>query len=339
MRERYRVDREGQSYDLTDQGAPGGPAQARLEPAAGGNVVRYRVTPPAGGQAVDVFLPPQGPVGLGAAGYGAGNPILFPFPNRVRGGRYTFEGQGYQLDVNEPGRQNHIHGLVANAPWRVEGHGADSQGGSWVRAAVDLGEGSGVARGYPFPCRLAVTTRLHEGALTQEIAVQNTGTGRLPMGFGTHPWFPATLGDAREATLVRVPGERYWRLNDLVPTGETVPVEEQGGRMDLRAWRALDGLDLDDVYTAVVRRPDGWSEAGIRYPDAGLEVRVEAGPEFREWVIYAPTQRAVICLEPYTGTTDAVNLQPKGVDAGLIVLEPGATWRGTIRTSLRRAEG
>ena len=64
---------------------------------------------------------------------------------------------------------------------------------------------------------------------------------------------------------------------------------------------------------------------------------MEASPEFREWVIYAPTERPVVCLEPYTGTTDAVNLQPRGVDAGLVVLDPGATWTGTIRTSLREA--
>ena len=126
--------------------------------------------------------------------------------------------------------------------------------------------------------------------------MRNTGPGRLPMGFGTHPWFPATIGGApRAATEVRVPGKRYWRLEELVPTGETVPVETApAGReeFDLRAWNALDGNAYDDVFTALVRRPDGWSEAGIRYPNAGLELLVEASPVFREWVIFAPTERA-----------------------------------------------
>jgi aldose 1-epimerase len=70
----------------------------------------------------------------------------------------------------------------------------------------------------------------------------------------------------------------------------------------------------------------------------GLELLVEASPEFREWVIYAPAARPVVCLEPYTGTTNAVNLQAQGVDAGLVVLEPGGTWSATIRTSLRRVD-
>jgi aldose 1-epimerase len=183
---------------------------------------------------------------------------------------------------------------------------------------------------------LVVTTVLVNGALAQEIGVQNSGPGRLPMGFGTHPWFPAALdGGERAATEVLVPANRYWELERLVPTGRTLAVEAQPNQYDLRRWTALGGREFDDVFTDLARRADGWSEAGIRYPNAGMELIVEASPEFREWVIYAPNARPVICLEPYTGTTNAVNLQPQGVDAGLVVLEPGATWRGSIRTSLR----
>jgi aldose 1-epimerase len=340
MTARYQVaEEEGGAFRLTDGEAR---SSARIVPALGNNVLEWRVQPEGFDAPIDVFLPPAAPGAVGAGGYGAGNPILFPFPNRVRDGRYTFDGQAQQLDVNEPGRNNHIHGLVARAPWQTEDRGADASGGAWHRAAVDLQALPDVPRQYPFPCRLTVLTRLLDGALVQEVSVRNTGPGRLPMGFGTHPWFPATIGDApRAATEVRVPGARYWRLAGLVPTGETVPVTTAPagapeGSFDLREWKALDGNAFDDVFTALVRRPDGWSEAGIRYPNAGLELRVEASPVFREWVIYAPSERPVVCLEPYTGTTDAVNLQPRGVDAGLVVLEPGATWEGTIRTSLRR---
>lgn len=336
MAPRYRVIREGETTVLVDEALP---ATARIAPARGNNVFQFQVTPPGGSRAaqpVDVLLPPSGPDGLGASGYSAGNPILFPFPNRVRGGKYTFEGREHQLALNEAARGNHIHGLVSKLPWTVEDSGADPQAGAWERAAIALGDEPEQATQYPFPCRLSVTTRLQEGVLIQEISVLNRGAGRLPMGFGTHPWFPAALsGGQREATEVRVPGNRYWRLENLVPTGETVPVEADGAKFDLRQWHALDGDSYDDVFTAVARRPDGWSEAGIRYPDAGLQLLVEASPEFREWVIFAPTERPVVCLEPYTGTTNAVNLQGQGVDAGLVVLEPGATWSGTIRTSLR----
>lgn len=336
MAERYRVSREGDTTVLVDEALP---ATARIAPARGNNVFQFQVTPLGGPRAqepVDVLLPPAEPDGLGASGYSAGNPILFPFPNRVRGGKYAFEGREHQLAVNETARGNHIHGLVSKLPWTVEDSGADPQAGAWQRAAISLGDDPQLASQYPFPCRLSVTTRLQQGVLIQDIAVLNRGAGRLPMGFGTHPWFPATLdGGDRQATEVRVPGNRYWRLESLVPTGETVSVDANGTKFDLRQWHALDGNSYDDVFTAVARRADGWSEAGIRYPNVGLQILVEASPDFREWVIFAPTERPVVCLEPYTGTTNAVNLQDQGVDAGLVVLEPGATWSGTIRTSLR----
>ena len=107
------------------------------------------------------------------------------------------------------------------------------------------------------------------------------------------------------------------------------------GKFDLRDWHALDGNEYDDVLTDVDGGTDGWTEAGIRYTDRGLQIIVEASPEFRHWVIFAPLGRPVVCLEPYTGTTNAVNLTNEGVEAGLVVLGSGEEWKGTIRTSVR----
>ena len=46
---------------------------------------------------------------------------------------------------------------------------------------------------------------------------------------------------------------------------------------------------------------------------------------FRELVVYTPPGRGdVISLEPYTQTIDAINLQARGVAAGLRILGHGA---------------
>src|SRR5688572_28617576 len=49
---------------------------------------------------------------------GSGIPILFPFPGRIPGTTFTWEGKQYQL---EPGDAlgNAIHGFVLRRPWRV----------------------------------------------------------------------------------------------------------------------------------------------------------------------------------------------------------------------------
>jgi aldose 1-epimerase len=35
-------------------------------------------------------------------------------------------------------------------------------------------------------------------------------------------------------------------------------------------------------------------------------------------------------VEPYTCITDAINLQQRGVEAGLLVLPPGGRWTGVV---------
>jgi aldose 1-epimerase len=38
--------------------------------------------------------------------------VLIPWPNRLEGGSYEFDGKHHQLPLNEPERRNAIHGLV-----------------------------------------------------------------------------------------------------------------------------------------------------------------------------------------------------------------------------------
>src|SRR6266446_5306053 len=54
----------------------------------------------------------------------SGNPILFPFPNRIRAARYSWAGQDYVLPLDRTGK-NAIHGFAVNAPWRVADRGSD----------------------------------------------------------------------------------------------------------------------------------------------------------------------------------------------------------------------
>jgi aldose 1-epimerase len=75
---------------------------------------------------------------------------------------------------------------------------------------------------------------------------------------------------------------------------------------------------------------------GARMIDPRLRIAVEvsAGPDFRDWVIYAPSDRPVVAIEPYTCAPDAFNLASRGVDAGARTLAPGAQWRGAIEIRL-----
>ena len=90
----------------------------------------------------------------------------------------------------------------------------------------------------------------------------------------------------------------------------------------------LGDQQYDDFYTGLNRH--GRSEAVYSDPGTGVEIAVISDEAFKEFVIYAPLDRDVVCLEPYTCATDAFNLETQGIDAGVIVLEPGESWSGTI---------
>jgi len=301
-------------------------AEARVAPSFGHNLYSFRV--PIRGRPLEAML---GPDPDASPGFRFGNPILFPYPNRVRAGRFGFRGKQYQLDVNVSG--NAIHGLVAALPWRVEA-AAPTADGARVSACVVGEEHPDVFRQFPFPFRITLAYTLKGDTVRLDAEAGNMGREPMPMGFGIHPWFALPLNPAgrRQDCLVRVPAGRQWELGaTLVPTGRVMPVPPA---RDFRKLRCLGDHELDDVYTGV-ELADGASECVLRDPSAGAEVVVRADARFREWVVYAPRGRSTICFEPYTCPTDALNLQPRGIDAGLIVLEPGETWRGAIWFTVR----
>ena len=55
---------------------------------------------------------------------------LAPWPNRVVDGRYTFDGEEYELAHTEPTRQHALHGLVAWTDFRVVAHDRRGHGRS-----------------------------------------------------------------------------------------------------------------------------------------------------------------------------------------------------------------
>jgi aldose 1-epimerase len=52
---------------------------------------------------------------------------------------------------------------------------------------------------------------------------------------------------------------------------------------------------------------------------------VYSDPAFTDYVMFTPGSRDAVAIEPYTCTTDAVNLQEAGIEAGWRVLPAGQT--------------
>src|SRR5262245_2064496 len=110
-----RIERHG-DHDVyvledTDSGST-----ARILPDYGFNCYSLRCQ--VGGRELEVLRSQDHFADQPSGASGNGTPILFPFPNRIRGGQFEFGGQEFQLPCNERG-VNAIHGLVIDRRWRV----------------------------------------------------------------------------------------------------------------------------------------------------------------------------------------------------------------------------
>jgi aldose 1-epimerase len=262
----------------------------------------------------------------------SGIPVLFPFPNRIRDGRYSWAGNDYHLPLNDPVQKNAIHGFACRVPWRVVDRGADTES-AWVTGEFRCGADAPDQRPlWPADHELRLTVRLGRNLLRLEATVRNPDSVALPFGLGYHPYFklPFTPDGRADDCTVEVPASAFWELEANCPTGRRIGVDEA---RDLNGPRRFGSLQLDDILTGLparAARMDGLIERGAIAGAGGPPLRVFCAPAFREMVVFTPPHRQAFCIEPYTCTTDAINLQARGVDAGWLVLPPGGTWSAAV---------
>lgn len=295
----------------------GGRARAEVAPGLGNNCFSFG----AGGESVLEPIPfadfLRKPTSYGI-------PILFPFPNRIRDGRFTF--QGRQYEINPP-----RHGFVRDRAWGVEGHGASDAEGAWLTSSFNADTyADEILSQFPFPFRLEVTYRVREGGLEMLTVARNTGGQEMPLGFGIHPYFRKPARGT-----VTVPANQRWELSGSLPTGRLLEVD---GDYDLRGARNLEGLQLDDIFTDVGREADGLARCYVEDEERGLCTVVEfSAAEFPHVVVYTPpAPREAVCVEPNTCPTDAFNLRERGVEGNVIVLGPGASASFNVRVYTQR---
>ncbi|HEY0984020.1 MULTISPECIES: aldose 1-epimerase [unclassified Schlesneria] len=298
---------------------------ARILPELGFNCFEFRAS--VEGTMVDVLDAVPGFEQGQQKPSGSGIPILFPFPNRIRAGRFNWKGKEYVL----PGTDkwgNAIHGLCMDRPWRVVRQEANSVKGQF-HLSVDAPDRLPL---WPGDFIIEVVYELVRARLLSRFRIFNPTSDPLPWGLGTHPYFklPLTSTSRYEDCLVEVPARERWELIDCLPTGKRLAVDES---TDLRDGAYLSTLKLDDVYTGIdCHRPQ--FECLVMDESAGLQVALTVPPVFREIVAFTPPNRSAVCLEPYTCPTDAVNLQTTGLDVGWRVLGPGQEFHTWIDLSV-----
>src|SRR5204863_5699002 len=88
-------------------------------------------------------------------------------------------------------------------------------------------------------------------------------------------------------------------------------------------------LQLDDVFTGLLFH-DGWSSSSIYDPASGCTLTQRFDRAFRECVVFTPPHREAICIEPYTCVPGCFELAQRGIEAGLRVVPPGASFTARV---------
>jgi galactose mutarotase-like enzyme len=200
----------------------------------------------------------------GAMADGGRGQVLAPWPNRVRDGRWTWDGRELQLALSEPAKQNAAHGLVRWAGWTLADRSDDR---------VELATTLWPSPGYPFLLELSASYGLADDGLSVRLQARNAGAHPAPYGVGQHPYL--TVGtDHVDGTVLTVPA-RTRLLTD--ERGNPVGRESvDGSPYDFLAGREIGDLVLDTPYTDLVRGDDGRVRVRLEAP-GGRGVELWAG--------------------------------------------------------------
>lgn len=240
--------------------------------------------------------------------------LLVPWPNRIRDGRYRFDGRDLQLALTEPSRHNASHGLARWASWQVLRRDA---------ASVVQGLRLAAQTGYPWTLDLSVERRLDADGLTVVQSATNRSSSPAPFASGSHPYLSAGPGPV-DGWLITCPASERMLSDDerLLPAGREAV---EGTPYDFRGGGPLGDVEVNHAFTGLARDADGRATTRLVDPASGHGVELWVDEHHPWLMLYTAddvpaTARRSLAVEPMTAPADAFS---SGED--LRVLEPGET--------------
>lgn len=293
------------------------PAEISLLPDFGSNLCSYRI------DGIEyLHQAPMPNFGI----YYFGTPILYPFPNRIRNRKMSFDGVDYQFHDDDHGHT--LHAFIRDHVFEMETPVITDENIS-VKTVLTIEKGHPIYAQFPIANRLEMRYMLERGELTFSMKVTNLDSHkRFPFGFGIHPYFNV-LG-TRSSVKIQVPAKKWMDKINLLPTGKLVELKD--APVDISQPQPLSELDLDDVWFGM--EPD--RPQSVFYECLHRKLVMHTSDIFTHSVTYTPAGQPFFCMENQTCSTDAVNLSAAGKEkeAHLLILDPGESIEGWVRFSI-----
>lgn len=245
----------------------------------------------------------------------ASNFHMLPYSNRIRDGRFNFNGQAVQL---EDAANHSIHGALRKLPWRVT-----SQTDTSVTAEYDTLKDGSV--NWPWPIHASISYTLDNNQLLSRMSLTNHGDRNMPAGMGWHPYFCRTIDGAEPELTIAVDGMYPDTNGDCLPTGPAIALNDE---LNFKTPKKLDSaVRIDHCFSGLS------SPVTLHWPNAGIKVLMHASANCNHLVLFNPAQ-AYFAVEPVTNANDGFNLSAQGVDAGVTTLAPSQTMTAEMQLVL-----
>ncbi len=232
------------------------------------------------------------------AGSTYGIPILFPTPNRVSGGRYSFGGR----DI-----AGIMHGNLRHSAFSVT-----AQTPASVDAELPF---SALGESFPYEGIFSLKLSVSASSARWDFDIRNEGDEPLSLGLALHPFF-LKMDGMRFSSSLEYEMEAD---DDKIPTGKW-------HRTDFGSGKDVSSIDTDTVF---------FSDSSIRstLSSPAYTLEITGSEEFGHVVVYTAPDRSFICVEPQTCSTDAHNMHSKGFvkEAGLIIVPAHSSHRLWVR--------
>ena len=230
---------------------------------------------------------------------------LSPFVCRIKDARYHYDDREFEFMHKFPDGSA-IHGLLFNKPFTI----TDEIATETIAAVTMQYHYKRDDMGYPFDYNCLIKYHLkHDGLLSVETAVVNTGKQRIPIADGWHPYF--TLGGKADDWELYFAADQLVEFDDkLIPTGKLLP------NSHFTTPEKIGDTFLDSCFLLNIH--DGKPSCTLNNPGNGLQLLFFPQKHYPYLQLYTPPHRNSIAIENLSAAPDCFN---NGM--GLTCLEPG----------------
>lgn len=219
--------------------------------------------------------------------------LLFPYPNRIKQGKYHFNGEEYQLKKAVYSGDNAIHGLVLDKVFNFKVDFYKN------KLETEFSFDESQFPGFPFAFSLKNSFHLESKLLEIETSVTNLSTIASPAGLGWHPYFD--LKTSFKNLAIQLPQVQNLELNsNQIPSGVFKPFE---GFSELKT---IGNFPFDHSFKLC--DSEKYRTTKLQGPNINISIDQKASESGYKYLqVYSFQEKSWLAIEPMSCAPDSLN--------------------------------